>query len=165
MIEYENTLDDMSEISIQYGYISLFFICFPIVPLFAFLNNIVEIRIDGIKLVRNSRRPLPFGAKGLGKWITVLEFLSIISVVTNAALFTFITDKIERYSKKYDLREIAHLKLKVFVILCTSLLVIIGIFKIVIKDMPDSVKKHLVRQQCIEDVLVKGQQFNKDKLK
>jgi len=164
MLEYENIVADMSEIIIQYGYVTFFFICLPIVPVFAFLNNLVELKVDGIKLVRNSRRPLPFGAKGLGRWISVLEFFSFISVITNAAIFTLVTDNVKRYSTRYYFGETAHLKLKFFIIFCTVLLIIIGMFKILIKDMPASVTRHLRRQQCIEDVLVKGQRFNQDKL-
>jgi len=161
---YTNTLEDMSEIVIQYGYVTLFLICLPIVPLFAFLNNIVEVKVDGIKLVRYSRRPQPFGAQGLGSWISVLEFLSVISVLTNVALFTFVTDQVEEYFHQYDLDEVEHQKLKFFFVACASLLVVVGAFKSLIKDVPDSVGRHLRRQEYIEDVLIKGQEFSKEKL-
>jgi len=38
------------EIIIQYGYVAMFSICFPLTPALALLNNKFEARIDAIKL-------------------------------------------------------------------------------------------------------------------
>jgi len=165
MVEYRNTLEDMSEVIVQYGYVTLFIICLPCIPLFAFLNNIVEIKIDGYKLVRYSRRPQPFGAKGIGSWVFVLECISIISAVTNVALYVFLLDEIEVFLEDDEGLAMEQKKIRVFLILCLALCTIVVIFKLLIKDMPASVARHLRRQEYIEDILVKGQVYNEDKLR
>ena len=51
---------------IQFGYVSLFVVAFPLAPLLAFMNNYVELRVDAFKLVRNCCRPDPEGAQDIG---------------------------------------------------------------------------------------------------
>lgn len=41
---------------LQFGYISMFFVVFPLAPLFAILNNVWEFKLDLSKLVK-TRRP------------------------------------------------------------------------------------------------------------
>ena len=53
-------------IVIQFGFITLFVVAFPLGPLFAFLNNVLEIRIDAFKVLTQLRRPLPKKAKDIG---------------------------------------------------------------------------------------------------
>ena len=58
--------DEYLEMVIQYGFITLFVVAFPLGPLFAFLNNIIEIRIDAFKFLTQFRRPLPKKAQDIG---------------------------------------------------------------------------------------------------
>ena len=44
-------LNEYLELAIQYGFITLFVAAFPIAPLFALLNNALEIRLDAIKVI------------------------------------------------------------------------------------------------------------------
>lgn len=41
---------------LQFGYIAMFFVVFPLAPLFAILNNVWEFKVDQTKLVK-TRRP------------------------------------------------------------------------------------------------------------
>lgn len=86
-------LDQMAEIVIQYGYVTFFIIVFPITPLLALINNIAEIYVD-TKSWRDTRRPIPKGATGIGEWNSVLTVFSLIAVVTNIALVSFHTDNV-----------------------------------------------------------------------
>ena len=43
-------LNEYLELAIQYGFITLFVAAFPLAPLFALLNNIMEIRLDAHSL-------------------------------------------------------------------------------------------------------------------
>lgn len=52
---------------IQFGFVSLFVASFPLAPLFALLNNVIEIRLDAKKLVTELRRPVAARAKDIGK--------------------------------------------------------------------------------------------------
>ena len=64
---------------IQFGFITLFVVAFPLGPLFAFLNNVLEIRIDAFKVITQFRRPLPKRAQDIG---CLLNFISFISILT-----------------------------------------------------------------------------------
>lgn len=51
---------------IQFGFVTLFVASFPLAPLFALLNNIIEIRLDAKKFVAELRRPVAARAKDIG---------------------------------------------------------------------------------------------------
>lgn len=51
---------------IQFGFVSLFVASFPLAPLFALLNNVIEIRLDAKKFVTELRRPDSIRAKDIG---------------------------------------------------------------------------------------------------
>lgn len=51
---------------IQFGFVTLFVASFPLAPLFALLNNIIEIRLDAKKFVAELRRPIAARAKDIG---------------------------------------------------------------------------------------------------
>lgn len=53
---------------IQFGFVTLFVASFPLAPLFALLNNIIEIRLDAKKFVTELRRPVAVRAKDIGEW-------------------------------------------------------------------------------------------------
>lgn len=52
---------------IQYSFTTIFVAAFPLAPLLAFFNNIIEIRLDAIKMVRLQRRTVPRKAKDIGE--------------------------------------------------------------------------------------------------
>lgn len=52
---------------IQYGFTTIFVAAFPLAPLLAFFSNVVEIRLDAIKMVRLQRRLVPRKAKDIGQ--------------------------------------------------------------------------------------------------
>uniref|UniRef100_A0A4W5L0V0 Anoctamin n=1 Tax=Hucho hucho TaxID=62062 RepID=A0A4W5L0V0_9TELE len=54
------------EMIIQFGFVSLFVASFPLAPLFALLNNVIEIRLDAKKFVTELRRPDAVQAKDIG---------------------------------------------------------------------------------------------------
>lgn len=61
----------------------MFVAAFPLAPIFALLNNIVEIRVDAFKFITQMRRPLPDRAEDIGAWFGILRIITYISVVTN----------------------------------------------------------------------------------
>ena len=69
---YANSIDDMSEMIIQFGYVTLFVMAFPLTPLLAIVNNVFEMKVDAVNLVKSSQRPDPNGSYGLGTWNEVL---------------------------------------------------------------------------------------------
>ncbi|KAJ5079890.1 ngep-related [Anaeramoeba ignava] len=85
---YENTIDDYSELMLQLGYISLFSVSMPVVVALAYINNLVELKVDSKKLLV-MQRPIPRISIGIGSWSDVLSAVSILVVACNAALITF----------------------------------------------------------------------------
>ena len=47
-------LNEYLELAIQYGFITLFVAAFPLAPLFALINNVLEIRLDATKVIAKS---------------------------------------------------------------------------------------------------------------
>lgn len=111
---------------LQFGFTTIFVAAFPLAPLLALLNNIIEIRLDAYKFVTQWRRPLPSQAKdignhssrgsqrrlhpgvltlgsGTGIWYGILEGIGILSVITNAFVIAVTSDFIPRlvYAYKY----------------------------------------------------------------
>lgn len=81
--------DEYLEMVIQYGFITLFVVAFPLGPLFALLNNVMEIRIDAFKVVTQYRRPLPKKAQDIGIWLPILSTISKLGVITNVIFTVF----------------------------------------------------------------------------
>ncbi|KAF8945156.1 Anoctamin-7 [Haplosporangium gracile] len=81
--------EEYRELVIQFGFCTLFVTAFPIAPIFALLNNILEIRVDAYKLLTQHKRPVAQGAQDIGSWGTILMLLTHISVFTNACLIAF----------------------------------------------------------------------------
>ncbi|KAJ7422796.1 Anoctamin-4 [Pitangus sulphuratus] len=59
--------DEYLEMILQFGFTTIFVAAFPLAPLLALLNNIIEIRLDAYKFVTQWRRPLASRAKDIAK--------------------------------------------------------------------------------------------------
>ena len=70
---------------IQFGFVTIFVAAFPLAPLFALLNNIIEIRLDAYKFVTIWRRPAATKAQDIGIWLDILTGLSFIAVLSNVS--------------------------------------------------------------------------------
>lgn len=64
----------------------LFVASFPLAPLFALLNNIMEIRVDSSKFIGVYQRPPALRAASIGVWEYMLACIAYLSVITNGAL-------------------------------------------------------------------------------
>merc|ERR1719361_1975687 len=149
---YENTIDDMSELIIQFGFVTLFVMAFPLTPLLAIVNNIIEMKVDATNLVVTSQRPDPNGSFGLGSWNGVLGFFSIVSVATNVALITWRTKLVTIVFADEE----AGAQWIFFSILSVFLGVVVGIEKWIIPDVPIQVEQAIERQRLVESVLILG---------
>lgn len=84
------------EMIIQFGFVTLFVASFPLAPLFALLNNIIEIRLDAKKFVTELRRPVAIRAKDIGIWYNILRGVGKLAVIINAFVISFTSDFIPR---------------------------------------------------------------------
>eukprot|EP00102_Acyrthosiphon_pisum_P020071 XP_016657281.1 PREDICTED: anoctamin-2-like [Acyrthosiphon pisum] len=109
---------EYSEMVIQYGFVVMFTTAFPLAPLCALLNNVLEQRLDAFKMVAAQRRPVPsyfctntkyinnilqghvtccHNCNKLCTWIRVLKIMSLISILYNAFMIAFTSDLLPRY--------------------------------------------------------------------
>ncbi|KTF72189.1 hypothetical protein cypCar_00033491 [Cyprinus carpio] len=92
---------DLQTFVIQFGFITLFVASFPLAPLLALMNNILEVRVDAWKFTTQFRRPVAAKAHSIGAWDEILNMIAVFSVVTNAFIVSFTSDMIPRLVYKY----------------------------------------------------------------
>ncbi|KAL1491248.1 hypothetical protein ABEB36_011870 [Hypothenemus hampei] len=80
------------EMVLQYGFVTIFVAAFPLAPFFALLNNILEMRLDGTKLLTLYRRPVSQRVRDIGVWYRILDSIGKLSVVTNGFIIAFTSD-------------------------------------------------------------------------
>ncbi|KAH7375829.1 calcium-activated chloride channel-domain-containing protein [Plectosphaerella cucumerina] len=85
-LEVYDVTGDFREMIIQFGYLSLFSVAWPLTPCFFLINNWVELRSDAVKIAISSRRPIPWRADSIGPWIDALGFLSWLGTLTSAGI-------------------------------------------------------------------------------
>ncbi|KAJ6653640.1 hypothetical protein lerEdw1_009016 [Lerista edwardsae] len=81
---------------IQFGFVTLFVASFPLAPLLALINNMLEIRVDAWKITTQFRRMVPQKAQDIGAWQPIMQGIAILAVVTNAMIIAFTSDMIPR---------------------------------------------------------------------
>jgi len=100
--------EDYAELCTQFGFIALFGAAFPIGAMLAFINNIIEMRLDSQKLVGSTnclfksfvymQRPQANQAEDIGTWYDLLSLMGTIGVVTHCGLVFFTSS----YTKHMD---------------------------------------------------------------
>jgi len=88
---YESPFEDYNEMILQLGFVSFFAVAFPLCPLMALVNNVVEIRSDAFKLLAAHQRPEPRAAEDIGSWYTIMDIMVYISICTNCAIVFFVS--------------------------------------------------------------------------
>ncbi|XP_063835917.1 anoctamin-1 isoform X5 [Ostrinia nubilalis] len=84
------------EMVLQYGFVTIFVAAFPLAPLFALINNILEMRLDAKKFLTCYRRPVPQRVTDIGVWYRILDSIGKLSVITNGFIIAFTSDFIPR---------------------------------------------------------------------
>ncbi|KAM4748875.1 anoctamin-6 [Rhinophrynus dorsalis] len=84
------------EMVIQFGFVTLFVASFPLAPLLALVNNLLEIKLDAWKITTQWRRMVPEKAQDIGAWQPIMQGVAILAVVTNAMIIAFTSDMIPR---------------------------------------------------------------------
>eukprot|EP00003_Mantamonas_plastica_P012047 TRINITY_DN2201_c1_g1_i6.p1 TRINITY_DN2201_c1_g1~~TRINITY_DN2201_c1_g1_i6.p1 ORF type:complete len:512 (-),score=156.02 TRINITY_DN2201_c1_g1_i6:506-2041(-) len=92
---FPGTFDEYNEMIIQFGYVTLFVAAFPMAPVLALINNLVEQHSDAYKLLTSYQRPAAERAEDLGSWYSILDALSVIGVLTNALVIAFTSEQLD----------------------------------------------------------------------
>ncbi|XP_054712221.1 anoctamin-5-like [Uloborus diversus] len=90
------------EMILQFGFVTIFVAAFPLAPLFALLNNILEIRLDARKLVCSYRRPVGVRVQNIGIWYRILDSIGKLAVLTNGVIIAFTSDMIPRIVYRFS---------------------------------------------------------------
>ena len=91
-VRNEATLDvydvttDLREMVVQFGYLALFSVVWPLTPVSFLINNWIELRADAAKICLEMQRPIPQRADSIGPWLDSLSFLTWLGSVSTAAL-------------------------------------------------------------------------------
>ncbi|KAJ8410646.1 hypothetical protein AAFF_G00186030, partial [Aldrovandia affinis] len=97
----EGLFDEYLEMVLQFGFITIFVAACPLAPLFALLNNWVEVRLDAQKFVCEYRRPVVERAQDIGIWFNILQVITHLAVISNAFLIAFTSDFLPRLYYRY----------------------------------------------------------------
>jgi len=135
------TFKDYGEMVIQYGYCTLFVAAFPLAPLLALVNNWIELRVDGWKLVQMHRRPFAVGAEDIGTWFSFLEIMSTLAVISNVALFVFTGSQLKDWGWLY--------RVIFFIVLEHILLTVKFMIAFAIPDVPEDVENAQAREDYL----------------
>lgn len=81
-----NVHEDTLEMCVQYGYLALFGVAWPLVPLLFLINNWLELRGDFFKLTLECQRPPPIRADSIGPSLQGLEFLTWLGTLSTASI-------------------------------------------------------------------------------
>jgi len=83
MLIFTHNLGNWLIVVLQFGFITIFVAAFPLAPLFALLNNWLEIRLDAHKFVCETRRPVTEKCQDIGVWFKILDALAQLAVISN----------------------------------------------------------------------------------
>ncbi|XP_071051463.1 anoctamin-4-like [Onthophagus taurus] len=81
---------------LEYGLLTFYSATVPVLPGLVLLNNIVELRLTAMSLIRHSRRNVPKRVLGLGSWNNVLQFVTRLSYLISGALICFTSTFVHR---------------------------------------------------------------------
>jgi hypothetical protein len=94
---YESTSDDYLEITLQFGYMTMFASTFPWAAIAALAYNALELRIDAKKLLSITQRTVAKPATDIGPWSSIFNLLTMLSVVTNCYMVMILSDANETF--------------------------------------------------------------------
>ena len=77
---------DLREMVVQFGYLSLFSVVWPLTSVSFLINDWIELRADAMKICVEMRRPTPWRADTIGPWLDSLSFLTWLGSLTTSAL-------------------------------------------------------------------------------
>lgn len=151
--EYDTTMgpfESYRELYKQFGYATLFSVSFPLAPMLAFLNNWVEMRVDGWVLLQRSRRAIPEGAEDIGTWQVIFELTSVLAVMSNAAIICFVSKTYVHYPWYW--------RCVYFAAMEHAMLFLKVLFSLFVEDCPESTNIQIQRQEFIESKVIDNEE-------
>jgi anoctamin-10 len=92
-LEVYDVTTDLREMVVQFGYLSLFSVVWPLTAVSFVINDWIELRADAMKICVEMQRPTPWRADTIGPWLDSLSFLTWLgSLTTSALIYMFWND-------------------------------------------------------------------------
>eukprot|EP00936_MAST-01D_sp_MAST-1D-sp1_P000046 g46.t1 len=148
LVRYDDTLSDYAEMTLQFGFVTMFLAACPLLPLLALVENLLEMRVDAYKLCNCVSRPYPSIVEDIGTWGSFLLVMSVLSILTNAGLMVFTSHDFEDF-------ELYH-RFVIFFATCFVLFAIAGLLWWQIGDVPDEVETQKKRSHYFNDRYKRG---------
>ncbi|KAJ5949862.1 hypothetical protein N7454_001446 [Penicillium verhagenii] len=98
--QYESD-DELLEMCVQFGFLALFGVAWPLMALGFLVNNWIELRGDLFKLTRECQRPPPIRADSIGPCMLGLEALTIFGTISTAMIVHMYRGPIEEVNPTY----------------------------------------------------------------
>lgn len=157
-----DTFNDYNKMVLQFGYVTMFAAAFPCGALCALINNLIEMRTDAWKRLRAMQRPAPTArAENIGKWMDILQLMSIISIMSNIGVLCFTGE----YFTKVQLQLTAEETVWLFIGIEHVVIVIKLIVMLAIPDVPVWVEKraaHDAYMNFTRDDIIEKQRWERD---
>ena len=147
----DGTIDDYMELAIQFGYLTLFALAFPLSTSLAFVGLWFEMHTDKLKVLHLIRRPIPLSGKDVGIWFNIFSTVCVFAIFSNTALFCFTSrtfDGIDGWEENSYI---------VFAIVVIILLVFRSQLQSWIPDVPESYEVVLARHDFIVEKVLRGE--------
>lgn len=93
-----DSYDDYHHVIVQFGFVVMFSMLWPPMPVACLVINALKTRGDGFRLCHTLKRPFPRKAGGIGEWKTLLHFLAVTGVLVNIGLVFISTGAMEFFS-------------------------------------------------------------------
>jgi len=149
-------LDGYESATVQFGFIILFSVAFPLAPILATVHNIIQWRIDANNLLVRYKRPFAQQAASIGVWEDYFILLAYLGIAMNALILSFTSDyiftAINFFSEKTN-NEKWFIRLVFVVVFEHSVLLANLLIHKLISHMPERAIVSLKRQAFIEKFL------------
>lgn len=94
-----DSFEDYHHVIVQFGFVVMFSMLWPPMPVACLVINALKTRGDGFRMCHTLKRPLPRKAAGIGEWKMLLHFLAVTGIIVNIGLIFISTGAMEFYSR------------------------------------------------------------------
>eukprot|EP00741_Cyanophora_paradoxa_P012357 tig00020610_g11940.t1 len=154
-LQEPSLFDEYREMVLQFGYVVLFAAGFPLAAFLAWLNNVIEIRTDAMKLLGVQQRPRVTAARDIGSWLTMLRLLTNVSIITNVLLICFVSTTIDEFFSSLGTRYSRFWKLFLIVTVEHTIFAL----KFFLEQVVQPVPRRLREETALQEILVEWRRF------
>lgn len=147
----DGTIDDYMELAVQFGYLTLFALAFPLSTSLAFIGLWLEMLTDKLKVVKLVRRSVPMATKDIGTWQGIFSGISIIAIFSNTALFCFTAPTFN------STNEVTSTQYITFGVICMVLLLFRSQIESWIPDLPEKYEVLQARHEYVVSRVLRGE--------